>query len=739
MTVPIDPAPEPEPKTGETVREATVLDGFKSLLRGQRLRIPDEQAPAWVADVRVETQAEAAAAGSRAAFRLRGAHVRLPAAFLLALIAQTGLELARERGSLLIWVLLYVVAAMLIAWAVWARDAGWAMPGASTALGRQLSVRPAFLLAAFGLTALTFLASSDNRFRTSTVTFWVGALVTGMVAFWEGDIDLRGAARRAGGWLRSPHIRLQVGGWGLAIAGVVALTLFFRFAYLRTVPVEMVSDHAEKLLDVVDIQSGQTSIFFPRNTGREAMQFYLAAATDALLGTGISALTLKIGTALAGWVTLVFVYLFAREVAGRKAGLLAFLLAGIAYWPNVISRVGLRFPLYPLFVAPAMFFLARGIRRRSRNDFLWCGLFIGIGLHGYSPIRVLPLVIALGLLLFLLHGEARGQRRAMASWLVAAGVIALIGLTPLLRVAIEMPDQLFFRALTRVGETERELPGNPIELLLGNTWNALRMFGWDNGEVWVNSIPHRPALDIVTGALFHLGVVVAVVRYVRRRSWLDLYTLLSIPLLMLPSIMALAFPAENPAPNRASGALVPVYTLAAIPLAGMFDWSWRQWSSRWSRLVWAAVALGLVWLSINLNYRLVFEDYAGLFRRSAWNTGQMGEVIRDFAGSTGSYQTAHVVAYPYWVDTRLVGIHAGDPTRDYAIWPPDLPTLTGETRTQLFILNTQDLEGLDTLKQLFPDGALSHFVPPEEGHDFLIYTVPARGGEETQRGPSPEP
>jgi len=110
-------------------------------------------------------------------------------------------------------------------------------------------------------------------------------------------------------------------------------------------------------------------------------------------------------------------------------------------------------------------------------------------------------------------------------------------------------------------------------------------------------------------------------------------------------------------------------------------------------------------------------------------------VIRSFATSTGSYRTAHVVAYPYWVDTRLVGIHAGDPLRDYAIWPPDLATLEGESQAQLFILNTQDQEGLETLRRLFPSGTLSHYVPPEEGHDFLIYSVPARDREESLRGP----
>jgi hypothetical protein len=261
----------------------------------------------------------------------------------------------------------------------------------------------------------------------------------------------------------------------------------------------------------------------------------------------------------------------------------------------------------------------------------------------------------------------------------------------------------------------------------------LRMFGWDNGEVWVNSIPHRPALDWITAAFFHLGVAVALIRYIRRRTWLDLFTLLSIPILLLPSIMALAFPAENPAPNRAAGAMVPVFALAALSWAGLLDWIQNRVGRPSVRRIWYAAVGTLLALTLVLNYRLVFVEYEALFRRSAWNTGQMGQVIRGFADSVGSYDTSHVVAYPHWVDTRLVAMHAGVPTVDYAIWPPDLGALVDETRPQLFLVNSQDNEGLETLLALFPQGSLTHVVPPEEGHDFYVFQVPGRPG----LGPNP--
>ena len=93
-------------------------------------------------------------------------------------------------------------------------------------------------------------------------------------------------------------------------------------------------------------------------------------------------------------------------------------MTGIAYWPNVISRVGLRFPLYPLFVAATLLYLLRGLRSMNRNDFILSGIFLGLGLHGYSPFRIMPVVVLVAIAIFLLHRVSRGRRSQVSieSW-----------------------------------------------------------------------------------------------------------------------------------------------------------------------------------------------------------------------------------------------------------------------------------------------------------------------------------
>jgi hypothetical protein len=255
------------------------------------------------------------------------------------------------------------------------------------------------------------------------------------------------------------------------------------------------------------------------------------------------------------------------------------------------------------------------------------------------------------------------------------------------------------------------------------------MFNWNNGNIWVHSVPDRPALDVVAGALFLAGVFLLLVRYAQKRSWLDLLLLLSIPILLLPSILSLAFPGENPALNRTAGALVPVFLIAALALDGLIG-AFERGKAQ------ATVAYGLtallLWGSASQSFQLVFSQFDRNFRQNAWNSSEMGAVIKEFGLVYGETDTAWVVPFPYWVDTRLVGIWAGIPNRDFAIPPDQLSKTLGVPGTKLFIAKASltdpaanDQKSVDLLKQTYPQGSLSLHRSPVQGHDFWMYFVPA--------------
>ncbi len=723
-------------------REPTVLDFVKSLFHGKPLPIPSqpestEQPPpetpaagepsalepsiveASPSPVLTVSPQLAARRASLASFPWRPI-----AALLLAIVAQISL-LPRPNRAWIPGLILYLCAAAVL---VWSSLRGEWIPAelpADQDHAEDYRVRTRWLYLSLPFDLLAFLTMGGNRFTLLNVTLWFIAIIFTILAFWQGDLPFKSWWA----WVKTNlHLpwKLSISSWMLVILATAVAVLFFRTYRISLVPPEMVSDHAEKLLDIWDVLHGQTHIFFPRNTGREAIQFYLTAGIIQLLHTGYTFLSLKIGTVLVGLLTLPFIYLLGKELANRRVGLLAFLFAGIGYWPNVISRVGLRFPLYPMFVAPTLYFLIRGMRTGRRNEFILSGLSLGIGLHGYTPIRILPILVVIAVGLYLLHPQARGKRLLVITGLFILALVSLVVFLPLLRYALEYPGIFDFRAFSRLGLSEGPIQGSAILVFLKNLWNASTMFFWSDGNIWVHSVTGSPALDIISAALFFLGVVLLVVRYVRWRPWQDLILLVSVPMLMMPSILSLAFPAENPALNRAGGAIVPVFLVIALSLDGLMSAMERAVSARAGmRLAWG-LAAALFFFSALDNYDLVFNQYQRSYELSAWNTSEMGSVIRDFGNMYGGTNNAYVVPYPYWVDTRLVGMNAGDPTRDFAIPPDQIATTVNFPQPKMFLVNPQDQADLNLLHQVFPQGNLSNY-PSKVGKDFYIFMVPGAG------------
>ena len=198
--------------------------------------------------------------------------------------------------------------------------------------------------------------------------------------------------------------------------------------------------------------------------------------------------------------------------------------------------------------------------------------------------------------------------------------------------------------------------------------------------------------------------------------------ILSIPLLMLPSTLSLAFPAENPCLNRTAGALIPVMLIAAAGFCCTFDVLARYIRVHTAGFVVFCLASAAVLGSIlSNNFDLVFRRFAYEYNRSAWNTKQIGAVIEGFADSVGSYDQAFVIPYPHWVDTRLVGINAGDPGKDYSFDKSLVASLPNDGLPRLFIYRDFDEEAAAAVRQKYPNGVEQLHTGPYDGKDFYSY------------------
>ena len=625
---------------------------------------------------------------------------------LLALGGQFFLEPATR--SLLLALPLYVFSL----WLIWPL-VGLRRQSRSEAKNGLEKIRanfPALLIALLSL-LIAFILFGGNRFTAINSLFWVIGMVAMVLAF------------RTKADYKKPQPKDHSRIFFLAVILTAIITMFFRVYQIQAVPSEMYSDHAEKLLDVMDILTGKFSIFFERNTGREPLQFYVTAQIVRLLNTGYSFLSLKIGTIFFGVATLPFIFLIGRELQDDWTGLAAVFFAGIAYWPNVISRVALRYALYPLFSAPALYFLIKGLRQKRINDFILCGIFIGLGLHGYSAFRIIPLYVALIMLLFGITKKKHIDLSQSISTLFVIGAVAFAIFLPLFRYWVDHPGMFSYRMLTRLAPVERSFDTSPLLVFIMNSISSLLMPFWNNGQIWVHSILNRPALDFISGGFYFIGLVSMIKQSIRNKDLYLAALIISIPVLMLPSILSLAYPGENPSLNRSAAAYIPIFSIAGYGFYIFIRILKSFFKSHFGSMINVFCVLLFCGLASLNNYRLVFEEYRTQYDQNAWNTSEIGKVVAEFLDGADSSRNAYVVPYPHWVDTRLVGFNAGFPGRDFALWQEDLHLTLNDSGEKLFIFKPDDAETRKILQELYPRGTKAIFYPRVSGREFIIYTV----------------
>lgn len=707
------------------MEEPSLLDLIKEKLNLRRAwknyRTPVESAPA--ASIVHEEEREKVV-------HVRGA---LPwkslLAFLVAVVGQATLN--PQSNNYIPGVFLILAAAGILLFAIRTGEWQFVPRKANDIQVFPLSVRRVPFVVFVASLLLAFLTFGGNKFTGFNVFLWAAAIVTGVYAFWipERRPDLPAIREKVKQFFENPVLHVRFDPWKFLLVGVFCMAAFFHLYQLNTLPLEMTSDHTEKLMDINQVLNGNPLIFFPTNGGREPMHFYISALLVKTFGAGMNFFTLKLGMALAFLFSLVYVYKLGCEVGTRWTGLFFVLLLGFAAWPNIIARAGMRLVLAPVFTAPTLYYFLRGLRRSNRNDFILTGLFLGAGLLGYTAFRIVPLVLVIGMLIYMAYHRFNRPSRSAGWTFLLVALFAFVVFLPLFRYALEYPQFFAERMLSRISSTEVPLPDNVVQVFLKNLWNAMIMPFWKSGTAWVISVTDRPSLDIFSAALYFLGFVLAVLRWLRSRSWLDLFLLVSIPLLMLPSILSLAFPVENPSQSRAGAAMIPIFLLAAMALESLLRTLWSKAGQKASKVLVVLFALLVIIFSANLNYDLALVQYPDAYGKSTWNSSEMGEVIKDFTNSFGSVDNVWVLAVPYWVDTRLVAMHAGYIDRDFQLWADNLESTLDHAGAKLFIVKGDDIEGMAKLRSLYPDGFVSHHTNPVLGRDFDVYLV---GSEERQ-------
>lgn len=416
--------------------------------------------------------------------------------------------------------------------------------------------------------------------------------------------------------MRRIHQRISLGLLIIILWTATALRLWS----LTEFPPGITGDEAQNALDIIGLLTHpRLTVFFPANTGREALFFYLAAIPFAILGPTLFALRLL--PALAGILLVALSYRWLKELlprsgATRRVALLAALFIATAPWGLYNSRLGLRGSLLPAVMLAAYLYFWRGYCHRQKRWFAVAGLFLGLSAHTYTSSRLLPLIFilfAVGLTLFFRRQDAT---QIVATWqgVALTGAVALLAFAPLGWYFYQHPAAFWSRSnqvfiFSELNPWQVPTDDNLATSLLTSWGRHLRFFielstPWTHNESW-------PAILRWLPLLFWLGLLRTAYLALRRPAYL--FLLISFFIGLLPIIFTF------PTTLRISPALPATYALLAVGLYYIIDWPGRLLKR--VNLNWPAAANVIAALII---FIISLYSAVNLFRFERWVVGLPG-------------------------------------------------------------------------------------------------------------------
>ena len=389
-------------------------------------------------------------------------------------------------------------------------------------------------------------------------------------------------------------------GWvriGIAVACIFALSWFLRVHDLGSYPPGLFPDEAANGEDSLLILHGDTRPFYPRNNGREALFFYIEAAS--LKTFGIGPWQMHLAPAIIGAFSVLAIYFATSAYFGRLAGLFSSLFLATSSWHLALSRTSFRAILIPLVLALFTAFVGftiRAVKDRKIGASYWYGALAGLsfasGFYTYIAYRAMPAVV-LGVLVLLLLAALHPKIgfphvRRYGKQTVLAILVAVVAMLPLALYFSRHVDEFLGRA-GQVSvfnkDLQREVGGGTLVGTLLYSFDTTVLSFFTHGDTnWRHNVSGYPLLNPLVGLLFIVGFMWAirgtwnVFTSMARGKEIHLgmvypYLILLLFGMMLPSITT----AEGmPHALRSIGMIVPMYILAgaAAAVASRYLVSW---------------------------------------------------------------------------------------------------------------------------------------------------------------------
>jgi len=353
----------------------------------------------------------------------------------------------------------------------------------------------------------------------------------------------------------------------------IALAASCRFYALDRIPPGIYWDEVidgQKGLEAVRTRSFE--VFYHVGSGREGLWINMLGLAEAAFGA--NQFGLRVCAALAGTLTVLFVYLLARELFSNRIAIFAAWFLALSFWHLWISRMAFRAVLMPLFLCTSLYFLLRAWReelpaRSPVSQWLLVivsGILYGLGFHSYIAFRFTPFLIAV---FFVSEYRRQKTSRQMTTrWLAMGalwlGTVFLVAL-PLGLHFLQHPQDFWLRA-SQVSIFSAPNPTKAFGIAVLATVGMFNIRG-DPGPLF--NIPESPHLLFPVGIVFLLGLILASKRAFQKDCMASGYGLLCawFAILIVPQLLTL----DVPNSVRVIGVIPPVFIFAGMGADAIYE------------------------------------------------------------------------------------------------------------------------------------------------------------------------
>ena len=262
---------------------------------------------------------------------------------------------------------------------------------------------PTFLvwLAVIGLSFISVFYVADNEKSAETDRIaslaFAASVLLGLIAVWWKSL-------RSGHWNLIEKLkanRLEAG----LVLGMLLLAFLLRTVDISSHPYPWSGDEASIGIEARRIlQGGITNFFETGWSSQPNWSFIPTAITESIFGDNI--LAVRMASAVAGTMAVLFVYLFGREMFNPWIGLMAGTFLATMPYHLHFSRVGVSNVVDSLLSAMMFWLIARGINRDDARYYYTAGAVAGLSLYTYAGTRLILILAGLTFLFLILRQKS---------------------------------------------------------------------------------------------------------------------------------------------------------------------------------------------------------------------------------------------------------------------------------------------------------------------------------------------